>query len=79
MEPTRKAWVPLAAWFRRRGATVIMVLPEQSADLRDYYSKRVKVLGLTVDRPLGGPLAATRSRTLRPYSGAYAENRGNIS
>jgi transposase len=42
MEPTRNAWVPLAAWFRRHGATVIMVPPEQSADLRDYYSKHVK-------------------------------------
>src|SRR6516164_5927800 len=42
LEPTRNAWVPLAAWFRRRGATVIMVPPEQSADLRDYYSKHAK-------------------------------------
>jgi transposase len=42
MEPTRNAWVPLAAWFRRHGATVIMVPPEQSADLRDYYSKHTK-------------------------------------
>src|SRR5215472_11531300 len=42
MEPTRNAWVPLAAWFRRHGATVIMVPPEQSADLRDYYSKHSK-------------------------------------
>lgn len=42
MEPTRNAWVPLAAWFRRRGATVIMVPPEQSADLRDYYAKHTK-------------------------------------
>src|SRR5215469_15044138 len=42
MEPTRNAWVPMAAWFRRRGATVIMVPPEQSADLRDYYSKHAK-------------------------------------
>ena len=42
MEPTRNAWVPLAAWFRRRGARVIMVPPEQSADLRDYYSKHAK-------------------------------------
>lgn len=42
MEPTRNAWVPLAAWFRRRGATVILVPPEQSADLREYYSKHVK-------------------------------------
>ena len=42
MEPTRNAWVPLAAWFRRHGAAVIMVPPEQSADLRDYYSKHAK-------------------------------------
>jgi transposase len=42
MEPTRNAWVPLAAWFRRRGAVVVMVPPEQSADLQDYYSKHVK-------------------------------------
>lgn len=42
MEPTRNAWVPLAAWFRRRGAAVIMVPPDQSADLRDYYSKHAK-------------------------------------
>jgi transposase len=41
-EPTRNAWVPLAAWFRRHGATVVMVPPEQSADLRDYFSKHVK-------------------------------------
>jgi transposase len=32
MEPTRNAWVPLAAWFRRRGATVVLVPAEQSAD-----------------------------------------------
>ena len=42
MEPTRNAWVPLAAWFRRRGARVILVPPEQAADLRDYYSKHTK-------------------------------------
>ena len=42
MEPTSNAWVPLAAWFRRRGATVVMVPPEQSADLREYYSKHAK-------------------------------------
>jgi transposase len=42
MEPTRNAWVPLAAWFRRHGARVILVPPEQSADLRDYYSKHAK-------------------------------------
>lgn len=42
MEPTRNAWVVLAAWFRRRGVRVILVPPEQSADLRDYYSKHAK-------------------------------------
>lgn len=42
MEPTRNAWVPLAAWFRARGAQVVLVPPEQSADLRDYYNKHTK-------------------------------------
>ncbi|CAN5395836.1 hypothetical protein BH23ACT6_BH23ACT6_20730 [soil metagenome] len=42
MEPTRNAWVALAAWFRRRGAVVVLVPPEQSADLRTYYSKHAK-------------------------------------
>jgi transposase len=42
MEPTRNAWVPLAAWFQARGATVLLVPPEQSADLRDYYHKHTK-------------------------------------
>jgi transposase len=42
MEPTRNAWVPLAAWFRRRGATVVLVPPERSADLRAYYRKHTK-------------------------------------
>jgi transposase len=42
MEPTRNAWVPLAAWFRRRGAVVVIVPSEQSADLRDYYAKHAK-------------------------------------
>lgn len=42
MEPTRNAWVPLASWLRARGARVVMVPPEQSADLRDYYNKHTK-------------------------------------
>lgn len=42
MEPTRNAWVALAGWFRRRGATVVLVPTEQSADLRKYYSKHAK-------------------------------------
>jgi transposase len=42
MEPTRNAWVPLAAWFQRHGAAVMVIPCEQSADLRDYYSKHTK-------------------------------------
>ena len=42
MEPTRNAWVVLAAWLRARGATVRMVPPEQSSDLRKYYNKHTK-------------------------------------
>jgi hypothetical protein len=42
MEPTRNARVPLAAWFRRRGARVVLVPPERSADLRAYYAKHTK-------------------------------------
>src|ERR1700744_1877842 len=42
MEPTRNAWVPLAAWFRRRGGVVVLVPAEQSSDLRDYLSKHTK-------------------------------------
>lgn len=42
MEPTRNAWVPLAAWLSAKGARVSVVPPEQSADLRDYYNKHTK-------------------------------------
>jgi transposase len=42
MEPTRNAWVVLAAWLRARGAIVRLVPPEQSADLRKYYNKHTK-------------------------------------
>ena len=42
LEPTRNAWVALAAWFRRRGARVVLVPPERSSDLRDYYHKHTK-------------------------------------
>ena len=42
MEPTHNAWVPLAAWLQNRGAQVVLVPPEQSADLRDYYHKHTK-------------------------------------
>src|SRR5690348_2781991 len=42
MEPTRNAWVPLAAWFRRQGANVVLVSAERSSDLRAYYAKHTK-------------------------------------
>ena len=42
IEPTRNAWVPLAAWLSAQGADVVLVAPEQSADLRDYYNKHTK-------------------------------------
>lgn len=42
LEPTRNAWVPLAAWLSAQGAEVVLVAPEQSADLRDYYNKHTK-------------------------------------
>lgn len=42
MEPTRNAWVIVAAFFRALGAKVVLVAPEQSADLRRYYAKHTK-------------------------------------
>src|SRR5271165_2147853 len=42
LEPTRNAWVPLAGWLQARGAIVVLVPPEQSSDLRDYYNKYTK-------------------------------------
>jgi transposase len=42
VEPTRNAWVPLAAWLAARGARIVLVPPEQSADLRKYYEKHTK-------------------------------------
>lgn len=42
LEPTRNAWVPLAAWLQARGVRVVLVPPGQSKDLRRYYSKHTK-------------------------------------
>lgn len=42
MEPTRNAWSPVAAWFERHGARIVLVPTSQSADLRQYYSKHTK-------------------------------------
>ena len=70
MEPTRNAWVALAAWFRRRGATVVMIPPEQSADLRAYYNKHAKTDRLDSQMlarlPLLHPDGLHREDTLGP-------------
>ena len=70
MEPTRNAWVPLAAWFRRRGAMVVMVPPEQAADLRAYYNKHAKTDRLDsrvlARLPLLHPEGLHREDTLGP-------------
>ena len=42
MEPTRNAWVPVAAHFMAIRAGVVLVPPERSADLRTYYAKHTK-------------------------------------
>jgi transposase len=42
MEPTSSMWIAPTAFFRSKGATVHLVPPEQSADLRRYYTKHVK-------------------------------------
>jgi transposase len=64
IEPTRNAWVPLAAWFQRKGATVIMVPSEQSADLRDYYAKHTK--SDRIDSKLLATLPLLHPEGLRP-------------
>jgi len=70
MEPTRNAWVPLAAWFRRRGADVVLIPPERSADLRAYYAKHTKSdrldSVLLARLPLLHPEACTRSGAWAP-------------
>jgi transposase len=66
MEPTRNAWVPLAAWLRARGATVVLVPPEQSADLRAYYSKHAKTDKL--DSKLLARLPLLHPEGLRPVT-----------
>jgi transposase len=42
IEPTRNAWIPLAGWLEAKGAKVVVVPPEQSSDLRNYYNKHAK-------------------------------------
>jgi len=67
MEPTRNAWVPVAAWLKAHGAKVVVVPPEQSPDLRDYYNKHTKTdrldSRLLARLPLLHPTASGRSTT----------------
>ena len=67
LEPTRNAWIVVAEWFRRRGATVVMVPTTQSADLRKYYSKHTK--NDRIDSELLARLPLLHPEGLRPYSG----------
>lgn len=67
MEPTRNAWVPLAAWMGARGAKVVLVPPEQSADLRDYYNKHTKTDRL--DSRVLARLPMLHPEGLRPVDG----------
>ena len=67
VEPTRNAWIVLAEWFRRRGATVVMVPTTQSSDLRRYYSKHTK--NDRIDSELLARLPLLHPEGLRPYSG----------
>jgi transposase len=67
LEPTRNAWVPLAAWLAARGAEVVLVPPEQSADLRDYYNKHTKTDRL--DSRTLARLPLLHPEGLQPYDG----------
>lgn len=67
MEPTRNAWVPLAAWVGAKGAQVVLVPPEQSADLRDYYHKHAKTDRL--DSRVLARLPLLHPEGLRPIDG----------
>ena len=67
MEPTRNAWVPLAGWFAAKGARVVLVPPEQAADLRDYYHKHAKTDRL--DSRVLARLPLLHPEGLRPVDG----------
>jgi transposase len=66
VEPTRNAWVPLAAWLSAQGAEVVLVAPEQSADLRDY-NKHTKTDRL--DSRILARLPLLHPEGLAPYDG----------
>jgi len=68
MEPTRNAWAPVAAWFKRRGVKVVLVPTTQSADLRAYYSKHTK--NDRLDSSLLARLPLLHPEGLRAHTGA---------
>jgi transposase len=68
LEPTRNAWIVLAAWFRSRGAKVVMVPTTQSADLRAYYSKHAK--NDRLDSAMLARLPLLHPEGLREFTGA---------
>ena len=59
LEPTRNAWVPLAAWFRKHGANVVLVSAERSARparlLRQAHQERPARLGSARPAPAAAP------------------------
>lgn len=67
VEPTRNAWIGVAAWLRRRGAKVVMVPTTQSADLRAYYSKHAK--NDRLDSALLARLPLLHPEGLREFTG----------
>jgi len=67
VEPTRNAWIVVAAWFRRRGARVVMVPTTQSSDLRAYYFKHTK--NDRLDSALLARLPLLHPEGLREFTG----------
>ena len=66
IEPTTNAWVPVAAHFLAAEVHVVLVPPEQSADLRRYYSKHAK--NDRLDSRLLARLPLLHPEGLRPLS-----------
>jgi transposase len=83
LEPTRNAWVPVAAWLRAAGAKVELVPAEQSADLRRYYNKHVKNDRLDSELlarlPLLHPEGLTTTQTLGPADSLRRAARRRVS
>ena len=76
LEPTRNAWLPLAAWSRRRGATVVLVPAEQSADLRASYANHPKTDRLDAELLARLPLLHPDGLHQRPPTGPVIRSGG---